>query len=249
MKRQFQRTGQRYLGIGGAAPLQFPAKTAAAGCRRYCSACLCLLITVFASFAAAAPPVNGLSNAERRGGWTTLFDGKSTENWRNYQKDALSDGWVVQEGALVRAKRGAGDIVTKKQYEYFELSLEYRIAPGGNSGLMFHVAETSDRPWHTGPEVQIMDNEKGRDNQKSGWLYQLYRPVKPDWAKRFEQQMGYKTPEISDATRPAGQWNQIYLRISPTQCETAVNGVSYYYFRLGDEDWKKRVALAFDWSS
>lgn len=187
-------------------------------------------------------PLNGLTEAEKRSGWQMLFDGRTTTGWRNYRADGISDGWKVADGILSRVSQGAGDIVSEKQYRYFELSLDYRISRGGNSGLMFHVTEDAPRPWHSGPEVQIQDNVDGHDPQKSGWLYQLYKPVKPRWAAQAEAQAGIVTPETDDATRPAGQWNQIYLRISPRQCEVAVNGVSYYYFRKGDDEWNRRVA-------
>ena len=110
----------------------------------------------------------GLSESEKRGGWQMLFDGKSTEGWRNYKSDKISDGWVVKDGLLERVGKGAGDIVTTEQYENFELSLEYRISKGGNSGIMFHVTEDQTQPWHSGPEVQIQDNIDGRDPQKAG---------------------------------------------------------------------------------
>ena len=184
---------------------------------------------------------NALSTAEQQGGWKLLFDGKSKAGWRNYQKDSISDGWKVLDGALRRVA-SAGDIVTQDQYQYFELSLEYQISKEGNSGIMFHVQEDQPAPWHSGPEVQVQDNVDGHDPQKSGWLYQLYKPVKPGWAVRFENQVGFKSPEISDATRPAGEWNHVYLRIAKNQCEVAVNGVSYYYFRIGDPEWNRRVS-------
>ena len=188
--------------------------------------------------------MNKLTEAEKRGGWKLLFDGKSTRGWRNYRSDNLGAGWVVKDQLLVRQDKGAGDIVTTDQYEAFELSLEYRISKGGNSGVMFHVTEKSARPWHSGPEVQIQDNIDGHDPQKAGWLYQLYKPKKPAWATRFENQVGFKGSDMDDATRPAGEWNQIYLRVSPQQCEIAMNGVSYCYFRKGDEEWNKRVAAS-----
>ena len=176
----------------------------------------------------AQAPANTLTPAEKRGGWQLLFDGKSADGWRNYRKDGLSDGWKIEDGAICRTGARAGDIVTEKQYRFFELSLEYKISKGGNSGLMFRVTEDSGAPWHSGPEVQIQDNVDGHDPQKAGWLYQLYQPVKPEWAKRFEKQVGIITPEETDATRPVGEWNTIYLRIHPQQCEVAMNGVSYY---------------------
>lgn len=176
---------------------------------------------------------NRLSEAEKRSGWKLLFDGESTDAWRNYQQESISSGWKVVDGALVRAEKGAGDIVTKEQYGAFELLLDYKISPEGNSGLMFHVTEDNAKPWHSGPEIQIQDNVKGHDPQKAGWLYQLYQPAAPRW-------VADKTPV--DATRPAGQWNQIYLRIAPQGCEVCVNGVRYYTFSIGNNDWNNRVA-------
>ncbi len=187
-------------------------------------------------------PLNQLSEAERRSGWKLLFDGKTTTGWRNYRSKAISDGWAVKNGAITWTKKGAGDLVSVKQYGHFELSLEYRISKAGNSGVMFHVTEQAQYPWQSGPEIQIQDNVDGRDPQKAGWLYQLYHPVKPDWAKFFEQQVGFTSPEISDATRPAGQWNHLYLRIGDKRSEVALNGVSYYYFQKGNKDWNERVA-------
>ncbi len=187
-------------------------------------------------------PVNGLTEAEKRGGWELLFDGKTLDGWRNFRQDAVGKGWAVKDGAIARIDNGAGDIITKDQFKYFELSLEYRILKGGNSGLFFHVTEDEDNPGWTGPEIQILDNVDGSDPQKSGWLYQLYSPIKPEWAKKFEAQVGFKGIDVDDATRPAGEWNNLYLRIAPNQCEVAVNGVSYYYFKKGDAEWNERVA-------
>lgn len=189
----------------------------------------------------AEVPVNGLTDAEQRSGWELAFDGETTDGWRNYKKEGISEGWVVKDGALTRAEKGAGDIITEKKYKFFEISLEYNISKEGNSGLMFHVAETDGPPWHTGPEVQIQDNVDGHDPQKAGWLYQLYKPSKPAWAKNFEDLAGISTPDDTDATRPAGEWNNLYLRIAPNQCEVAMNGVSYFKFNLGDGQWKKLV--------
>ena len=121
----------------------------------------------------AEHPVNSLSSTEERGGWRLLFDGESGKGWRNYKKDKLGDGWKVADGIIQWTRKGAGDIITDEQFENFELTLEYRISKGGNSGLMFHVTEEEQRPWQTGPEVQIQDNVDGHDPQKAGWLYQL----------------------------------------------------------------------------
>ncbi|MEM6688779.1 MAG: family 16 glycoside hydrolase [Planctomycetota bacterium] len=194
------------------------------------------IVSLFASIACVnslEADFSILSDAEKASGWTTIFDGESFDGWRNYQKDSVSDGWAIEEGAMVRKSKGAGDLITDKSYRFFELSLEYKISEGGNSGLMFHVTEDNPKPWHSGPEVQIQDNFAGHDPQKAGWLYQLYKPVVPKW-------VADKT--TVDATRPTGEWNQLYLRISPTKSEVCVNGVVYYKFDLGSADWKKRVS-------
>lgn len=179
----------------------------------------------------AAQPANKLTTSESLSGWKLLFDGESTAGWRNYGKQELSSGWKVVDGALVRAENGAGDIVTTGKYKAFELSLEYNISKGGNSGVMFHVTENRNPPWHSGPEIQVQDNRDGRDPQKAGWLYQLYKPGRDN-----------STGEPIDATRPAGEWNQLYIRIAPNQCEVSLNGVMYYRFKLGDQQWKELVA-------
>ncbi len=212
---------------------------------RYLMRLTCLPVFLLAiDMCHAELPVNGLTDAEQRSGWELAFDGKTTKGWRNYKKDGISDGWVVKDGAITRAGKGAGDIVTAKKYKYFEISLEYNISKGGNSGLMFHVAEGAGAPWHTGPEVQIQDNVDGHDPQKAGWLYQMYQPTKPAWAKNFEKLAGISTPDETDATRPAGEWNNLYLRIAPNQCEVAMNGVSYFKFNMGDDQWNKLVAAS-----
>ncbi|HEX5105857.1 MAG TPA: DUF1080 domain-containing protein, partial [Pirellulaceae bacterium] len=162
------------------------------------SLALTALLLVARIAAAAEPAPNTLTDEEKAAGWKLLFDGKTTEGWRNYKKPEIGEGWKVEDGALVRAAGGAGDILTKDKYGAFELSLEFNISKGGNSGLMFHVTEEGGAPWHTGPEIQIQDNQDGHDPQKAGWLYQLYQP---------EGDL--------DAARPAGEWNQIRILITP----------------------------------
>ena len=71
---------------------------------------------------------NALSDSEKKAGWKSLFDGKTTKGWRNYKKQEISNGWQVKDGALTRADKGAGDIITTEKYEEFELSLEYKIS-------------------------------------------------------------------------------------------------------------------------
>ena len=176
----------------------------------------------------AASPSNTITEPERRAGWRLLFDGHSLEGFRGYRKEGPGTGWVVEDGAIVRRGPNAGDLVTKETFERFELELEFRVGPGGNSGVMFHVTESQPKPWMSGPEIQILDSAAGlhsqrTDPQRTGWLYQLYE-AKPD------------------STRPAGEWNRLSLRVAPDSGQVCVNGVRYFTFKKGSPDWDKRVA-------
>lgn len=194
--------------------------------------------------AAADGLPNTLTEPERRGGWRLLFDGHSTAGFRGYRRDDVPPGWRPVDGALVRQADGAGDLLTRETFGHFEVLLDYRIAPGGNSGVIFHATESEDAPWMSGPEVQILDNASGAGREKSGWLYGLYEPKKPDWLVGVEVQAGKPRREWLDATRPAGEWNQLYLRVARNSGEVCINGVSYLKFRKGDEEWAARVAAS-----
>ncbi|HEX8295812.1 MAG TPA: DUF1080 domain-containing protein [Chthoniobacteraceae bacterium] len=188
-----------------------------------------LSLFFLSSLSAAEPALNTLSDAEKAAGWTLLFDGKDAGvSWRGYKKEKLPEQWVAENGALVR--KGGGDIVTREQYESFELSLEWKISEGGNSGLMFKVLETGAKPYHTGPEIQIQDDVKGKDPQKSGWMYGLY-------------------PATVETTKPVGEWNHFVLKCQKTaagtfQCEHWMNGTKYVEYEIGSEDWNKKVAAS-----
>lgn len=166
---------------------------------------------------------NTLTEAEKAAGWKLLFDGKTTTGWRNFRKDDLHEAWKVVDGALTKTSTQAGDIVYDQEFAAFDFVLEYRIGKGGNSGLMYHVSESEGRPWQTGPEIQIQDNVDGHDPQKAGWLYQLY-------------------PSETDATKPAGEWNEIRIVITPQKCVQYMNGVKYCEYVKGSEEWDQKVA-------
>lgn len=174
--------------------------------------------------AASATP-NTLTDAEKAEGWALLFNGKDLSSFRNYKKEGVNEKWVVKDGAITLTEKGGGDIITKDQYAAFEIKFDYKIAPEGNSGFMYHVTETEDTPWRTGPEVQIQDNVAGHDPQKSGWLYQLY-------------------PAEVDATNPAGEWNTLHVIITPEKCEHYMNGTKYVEYVKGSADWDAKVAAS-----
>ena len=168
---------------------------------------------------------NSLTDAEKKDGWKLLFDGESLAKFRNYKKDDISEKWVVKDGEFTLTEKGGGDIITRDQFGSFEIKIDYKISPGGNSGLMYHVLETEQRPWQTGPEVQIQDNVDGHDPQKAGWLYQLY-------------------PSEVDATNPAGEWNTMHIIITPEKCVHYMNGTKYCEYVKGSAEWDEKVAAS-----
>lgn len=157
---------------------------------------------------------------------TPLFDGRTTAGWRGYKQARCPDGWQVVDGALTRVAQ-AGDIVTLEEYQDFVLEFEWKVAPGGNSGVMFRVTEDHDYPWETGPEYQILDNQghpDGREPKTSaGANYAMHAPLR-------------------DATKPAGQWNQARILVRGPHVEHWLNGEKIVEYELWSEDWKQRVA-------
>ena len=191
------------------------------------------LFTGCATGSGSAPAANNtLTKAEKAAGWKLLFDGQSFAGWHNFKKDGVRPGWQVKDGELICADpHNAGDIVTTDQFGWFELQLDYNISEGGNSGIMYHVTDEGNAVWQTGPEFQLEDNVKAADHIRCGWLYQLYQPpVDPGTGKTL------------DATKPVGQWNHVRLLISPEKCVHEINGVKYFEYVLGSDDFNARVA-------
>lgn len=177
-----------------------------------------------ASMIQATPVHNTLTAQEKKDGWKLLFDGKSTKGWRNFGATTIGKGWVVKDGVLKSVDPNtAGDIVTTDKYGWFELSVEFNMEKGQNSGIMYHVADGGEAAWHSAPEIQIYDHPFQAGVQTTGFLYELYTAPK-------------------DAAKPAGQWNHFRIVVSKQKCETYVNGVKYYEYVLGSADWNARVA-------
>jgi hypothetical protein len=182
--------------------------------------------------AAESSATNTLTDAEKAAGWKLLFNGKDFTGWHNFKREGVRPGWEVKDGALVCADpHNAGDIVTADQYGWFELQLDYNISAAGNSGIMYHVTDAGGAAWATGPEFQLEDNKEAADKVRCGWLYALYQP--PD---------DPNTGKPLDATKPVGEWNHVRLLISQDKCEHDINGVKYFEYVLGSEDFTNRVA-------
>lgn len=130
--------------------------------------------------------------------WQVLFDGTSTDALRGYGMDGFpADRWLVADGEL-RTVPGLGvDLITRDEFTDFELEFEWSVAPGGNSGVIYRVAETPDPSWTTGPEYQVLDDERhpdARDSTTSAAA--LYDLIAPGPGKRLEPVGTFNTGRI-----------------------------------------------------
>ena len=182
----------------------------------------------------AAASVNTLTPSDSAAGWSLLFNGKDMTGWHNFKSTTIRPGWQVVDGDLVCVDpHDAGDLSTSKEYGWFELELDFKMAEGANSGIIYHASTSEGAAWATGPEFQLEDNAKAKDPERCGWLYGLYKP-----------EIDPKTGKILDATKPAGEWNHLRLLLSPGKCLHEINGVKYFEYQLDSDDFKKRVAAS-----
>ena len=181
-------------------------------------------MTTLMALLAALPAMtqdNTLTEDEKKEGWKLLFDGKTTTGWRGYKKETCPDGWQAVDGALTRVNK-SGDILTTETYENFDLKIDWRVGPGGNSGVMFHVTETEKEPYMTGPEMQVLDTAKDPIHS-AGSCYGLYAPTK-------------------QVVKPVGEWNSSRLVANKGKCEHWLNGEKIVEYEIGSEEWNKKVA-------
>lgn len=169
--------------------------------------------------------------------WITLFDGQSFSGWQMYGEDPITDRWMIEDGTIV-CNKGAGEtnkgfrrsLMTDQKFGNFEFEMEYKIAKGGNSGLMYHVVEDTayNHDYVTGPEYQILDDEFSRSESKANKMvassYDMYVPAE------------------SKKPNPYGEWNKVRLIYNNGHVEHWLNGEKVLEFQEGNEDWKERKA-------
>ncbi|HEY8781038.1 MAG TPA: DUF1080 domain-containing protein [Mucilaginibacter sp.] len=156
---------------------------------------------------------------------TSLFDGKTTNGWHSYLKTGPG-AWKVVDGTLQLDPKapGQGDLVTDKEYENYELSLEWKIAEGGNSGIIFGVHEDPafDATYLTGIEMQILDDAKAEDNKlathRAGALYDMRAPSHP--------------------AKLAGEWNKVTIRKVNGHITFWLNGEKVIETQIGSPEWQ-----------
>jgi len=170
--------------------------------------------------------------------WMVLFDGTSFDRFKEYLKEGVSEHWKIEDRAMVfyppkeRKPKEAFNLITKDSYTDFVLSLEWKISEGGNSGIFWGVKEDErlSEAYETGPEIQVLDNEKHPDakagkTHQAGALYDMVAPLK-------------------DATKSAGEWNTCLITINhkTNQGIVVLNGEEIVTFAVNDPEWGAMVA-------
>lgn len=183
-----------------------------------------------ANRAAMEPPANTLTAEEQAAGWKLLFNGNNLDGWRIY-KHKESNTWGVQDGTLHCTGSATdksdmrGDLITNDQYENFELEADWKIAPQGNSGILYLVTEEFDAPYMSGPEYQLIDDEnfpeKLEDWQKSGANYAMDPPSKL-------------------AAKPVGEWNHTKIVVNNGHVEHWLNGEKVVDTEMWTDEWQKK---------
>lgn len=175
---------------------------------------------------------NLLSDDERSAGFRLLFDGRSTAGWRGYGQASTCPQWRVVDGALRfhpdPEPPYGHDIMSEEAFANFELLIDWFLFKGGNSGILYHVREVAPRPFMTGPEMQLLDDDHHMDAKNgpdrcTGACYGLY-------------------PALADARSPIGEWNRVRLLVDGDHVEHHLNGVLVCEYELGSDDWQARVA-------
>ena len=189
---------------------------------------------------ATAPAANTISATEKAAGWRLLWDGESSAGWRSVKSEEFpTAGWKMADGILSINETGgaestaAGDIITREKFSEFELSLDFKITPGANSGIKIFVDPAINKgPGSAiGPEFQILDDQQHPDaklgrggNRTIGSLYDMI------------------TAPATKQVNPVGEWNNARILSQGMHVTFYLNGQKTVEFERGSEEWRAQVA-------
>lgn len=187
-----------------------------------------VLLACGVSFAATAQEHNTLTKKERKAGWQLLWNGRDLSGWKsNSSNGDMNKGWKAVDGELViMARSGAGDIITEKRYHDFELSIDFKITEGANSGIKYFIGENGS----IGCEFQILDDENHPDakmgfngNRRLGSLYDLI-------------------PADGWALVAKRDWNTARIVVRGNHVEHWLNGVKILEYEKNNDMWDTIVS-------
>lgn len=166
--------------------------------------------------------------------WTVLFDGKTVKGMRGYGLQVMPKSWAVVGGTLKTVPRKKGgqprDIMTVASFTDFEFECEWKVSPGGNSGIMYRVKEQKRPAYFTGPELQVLDDERHADGKirfplrTAGSLYEL-------------KGKGMKDKPYNKA----GQWNKVRIVFKNNKVQHWLNGAKIVEYTWGSNEIKALI--------
>jgi len=182
-----------------------------------------------------AQHLNTLTPEETEEGWQLLFNGKDLTGWHSYLQNKPGKAWKIEDQSIILDRNSEtpypeyADLVTDSEFENFELSLEWKITPCGNSGVMFYVHESPDykNTYETGPEMQIVDLYCSPDTRvlrhRAGDIYDLV-PVDTVWVTE------------------GGKWNEYRIKCEQGHLQLFQNGHKVIDTYLWNDEWKELIA-------
>ena len=192
--------------------------------------------TVGADSTAAAVDagLNTLTAEEKAAGWELLFDGSTLNGWKRFNHDTVGPLWSVQDGMIVCDGKGltegtanvGGSLITTRKFGNFELSVDWKVSPGGNSGILYHVVEDKKykHDYETGPEFQVMDDGGWKDPlnpaQKAGSNYDMF------------------AADSTKKVNPVGEWNNARIVYNNGHVEHWLNGQKVVEFEEGSPEYE-----------
>ncbi|MDQ6887135.1 MAG: DUF1080 domain-containing protein [Gemmatimonadota bacterium] len=173
------------------------------------------------------------SDGSDSAGWRPLSDGRTLAGWRGYRATDVPAGWKVTDGVITK-ETSTDDIVTRDRFGDFELQLEWKLAPGGNSGIFYRGTEEYDHIYWSAPEYQLLDDAGAPDGANrltsAGAAYGLYPPP-------------------AGVVKAAGEWNSTRIVVRGAHVEHWLNGRKLLEYELWSPDWEARVKASkfSDW--
>jgi len=167
--------------------------------------------------------------SEKQHEWTILFNGDNIDHWREYNNDKFPfDGWTIEKGTMKTIVGGNKvDIITRDVYKDFELVLEWKSSPAGNSGIFYFANETASYIWQTAPEMQVLDNSGHPDGKNplssAGSLFALIAPVE-------------------DVTNKVGEFNEARILVVKNRVEHWLNGKKILEYNYGSDELNGLIA-------
>lgn len=183
------------------------------------------LSTAFVLLVTAAAAGHAQGAAKGSAGWTWLFNGTSTEAWRGYKMSTMPAGWSIANGTLTK-KGTVEDLISKGEWANFELAFEWKLGPGGNSGVFYRASEEYPKVYWSGTEYQLLDDARHPDGKNrltaAAAAYGLY-------------------PSPAGIVKPADQWNTSRIVAQGTHVEHWLNGKEVVEYDYGSADWTAKV--------